>query len=284
MSTAHSTVSARLLDFAQRLGLRRVVAPEFRQRIAQLALTFPRLPVPEDTIWWHNALSLESLYELPRGALSGPVQDDKAHAHKALRALIYRQQWEIDALDLRSISGLVGYESLFSSLTQLEHYNVAQCRHIRIISMTDLSKVLDNLQTDRWVLNEASWRGGRRFWTHSLHNQAITAAVCYAKLRKLCVERPAVINSFQFNHDGIQKLSQQFHVLYMPNEAWNNEALMDLLATHQLPYSRLSLDRATRTGDCLILPKQHAYADALGQGLLALGAEDFCDYLRRLPQ
>lgn len=284
MSQALTSVSAKLTTFAQRLGLKSSVPAEFRQRVAELELSFPRFLAPTDSIWWQAAPSLHELYELPRGALSGPVQEDKAQAHQALCKLIYRQQWELDAVDLRSINGLISTQHNEPHFSSLDAYNAAQCRHIRIIGINDLNRVLQGLDEGPWILNEASWRGIRLFWSNPAHNQAIASASAYARLRKLCIERSAVVNSYTLNSEGIAGLGQQFHVLCMPNHAWHHEAFMTLLVGQQLPYSRLSLQRGTQAGDCLILPKQHPHANTLGQGLLALGAEDFCEYLRRLPQ
>lgn len=284
MSSARSTVSAKLSNFAHRLGFKQTLPAAFRQKVAQLELSFPTFCPLNDSIWWHSTPSLERLFELPLGALSGPVQEDKAHAHKALGALVERQQIELEAVDLRSLDGLLGHSQEQQAFSSLEHYSAAKSRHVRIISYNDFQKTLQQvLGNQPLVFNEASWRGSRRFWNETQHIPAFASLVSYARLRKLCIERKALVNSYQLSAAGIARLQSQFHVLCMPNMAWSHEPFMALLLRNQLPYSRLTLQRGTGACDCLILPKDHPRAHYLGKGLLALGAQDLSQYLTDLP-
>lgn len=56
------------------------------EQIAQnVDLPFARLQARPLTIGWQNNLNLQQLHNLPRDALSGPVQDDKVEAYAALK-------------------------------------------------------------------------------------------------------------------------------------------------------------------------------------------------------
>ena len=67
-------------------------------------------------------------------------------------------------------------------------------------------------------------------------------------------------------------------MLAMPVQAWSHEPFMSLLLDTGMPYARLTL---TRSAEFLMLPKQHAQATALGEGLRLAGAADVCEFLRQ---
>ncbi|OVZ31950.1 hypothetical protein CDO41_34230, partial [Pseudomonas aeruginosa] len=78
-SRSNSTFTGRLSALANRLrlGAARSDGRELRERAAALELPFQPLRRPEPSVWWQAGPPLHTLVDLPRGALSGPVQEDK---------------------------------------------------------------------------------------------------------------------------------------------------------------------------------------------------------------
>ncbi|RRW39696.1 hypothetical protein EGJ42_19035, partial [Stutzerimonas stutzeri] len=72
------SLTSQIARLAQRLGLRSKSALPVQERASGLQLPFAHLPEPEPSIFWNDGPCLQRLLELPRGALSGPVQEDKA--------------------------------------------------------------------------------------------------------------------------------------------------------------------------------------------------------------
>jgi hypothetical protein len=132
------------------------------------------------------------------------------------------------------------------------------------------------------MLLEASWRGPQLFWAGEQQGPELACAIAYARRRELSVCLPAQVCSYHLSPHGLTALQDEFHVLAMPNQAWNDQAFMALLLDSRLPYSRLSLLGDPGSAECLLLPKRHAAAHALGQGLRQAGAPDVVNYLQRL--
>ena len=282
-----SPLSARLAAIAQRFGLgnspRRVL-----ERASQLRLPFQQLHLPEDTIWWQSGPPLQRLVELPRGALSGPVQDDKAEAHAVLVKVVKRGEQRLFSFDLRQINGLCGGDHEPTPSPSFEDYLAGlDSRKVRIISYKDFIKAI-SLPLPRFLAGEpisllrADWYGYRVFWNGEQHVEAFAASIAYARLRALEATLPAEITDYSLDPDGLAVLDERYHVLAMPAQAWSDPAFMGLLLDGGIPYSRLTILRNSGTPEFILLPKKHAEATALGEGLRLAGAADVVKYLRAL--
>lgn len=279
-----SPFSSRLTALAQRVGLLGRGCKPIFERASQLHLPFAAIPSFTDNICWLGGPPLQRLMDLPRGALSGPVQEDKAEARAALLGLIEAEREQVDALDLRHVDSLVHCDERHASL---EDYAASDaCRKIRIISYRDflktLSQSLPNFPDARLDLYQAQWRGERLFWAGERHPQAFASAVAYARLRGLEISLPAEITRYRISSTGLGELEQHYHALAMPSEAWSDAQFMQLLMEHHVPYARLSLLRTPGAPEFLLLPKQSPQASALGEGLRQAGAPDMLDYVRQL--
>ncbi|GIZ13911.1 DUF6685 family protein [Pseudomonas sp. NCCP-436] len=288
MSLSESfTLSNRLTALAQRLGLIGRGPRQILSCASTLRLPFQMLTPMQDSIGWQDTLQLQRLLNLPRNALSGPVQEDKASAHSVLTQLVEAQIQPLQSIDLRSIDG-------FSCALDTTDYSCFEayaasthCKSIRIISYRDfvrtLSQALPNFQAGETIeLRQASWRGSRIFWTGEQHGEAFASAIAYARLRGLEVLLPARLIRYNLSLVGLDNLQMHYHALAMPGEAWSNPTFMALLLDSGLPYARLSLPKSSDAPEFLLLPKAHQEATALGEGLRLAGAPDVIDYLRRL--
>ena len=283
-----NSLAARLGAMAQRLGLGGGNSKRILERARQLALPFRPLPQPSTSIWWLAGPPLHRLPELPRDALSGPVQEDKAEAHAMLVRIVEQHIQRSSAFDLRAIDGLLGSEGCSLQHESLEQFSADPlCRDVRIISYKDFTRVLDCALPQRDAehplqLRQASWRGERIFWAGEQHSAELACAVVYARRRGLEIQLPAQVSRYRLSRVGIAELERSFHALAMPVQAWTDPAFMDLLLDRHLPYSRLSLLRTPEAPEFLILPKRHPAASALGQGLRLAGAPELADTLRLL--
>lgn len=285
-----STLGSRLGALAQRLGLIGRAPRQVLERASQLQLPFTPLPAIEDNICWQEGPPLHRLVELPRGALSGPVQEDKAAAHAMLVGLVAAEEQLVESFDLRLIDGLYHCDPLQCRYASFEAYaSCEQCRKVRIISYKDFVKTISLalprfLAGERIKLRQASWRGPRIFWTGEQHNEAFACAVAYARRREMEITLPAEITHYRLSPTGIEQLQQQYHALAMPSATWSDPAFMALLLENGLPYARLSLLRNPGDPEVLLLPKHSADANALGEGLRLAGAPDVTSYLKQLAQ
>lgn len=281
------TLSNRLSALAQRLGLIGRGPRQILSCASTLRLPFRMLPPMQDSIGWQDTLQLQRLVNLPRSALSGPVQEDKASAHSVLSQLVEAQIQQLQSIDLRTIDGFscpldtAGYSS-FEAYAGSTH-----CKSMRIISYRDfvrtLSQALPNFQAGETIeLRQASWRGSRIFWAGEQHEEAFASAITYARLRGLEILLPARLTRYSLSPAGLDNLQTHYHALAMPGEAWSDPAFMALLLDNGLPYARLSLPKNSSSPEFLLLPKAHLEATALGEGLRLAGAPDVIDYLRRL--
>uniref|UniRef100_UPI0035678ACC DUF6685 family protein n=1 Tax=Pseudomonas sp. TaxID=306 RepID=UPI0035678ACC len=226
--------------------------------------------------------------ELPRGALSGPVQEDKAQAHAVLTRIVEVQQQQLESFDLRLIDGLSNCNPEQAHFASFEEYALSEdCRQVRIISYKDfvrtISQALPRFLAGECIsLRQASWHGKRIFWGGEQHSEALACAVAYARRRQLEINLPAELSRYRLSSGGLNELQQRYHVLAMPGAAWSDPAFMSLLLDTGLPYARLSLLRNPGAPEFLLLPKHSAEASALGEGLRLAGAPDVVLHLQGL--
>lgn len=285
-SPPHRSMTSRLAALAQRLGLGGTDAHNVAQRSRTLALPFAPLGAPVSGIGWQSGAPLYRLIDLPRGALSGPVQEDKARIHAVLKRLVGSHREEQSSLDLRLLDGLCQRALQDSPLTTLEALAQSEgCRKVKIISYNDFTKALGLAlpgfeRKASLQLRRASWHGDRLFWDDDNHACEMASAVVYARRRGLEITLPATVQRFELRTTVLDELDGGFHMLAMPATAWNDPAFMGLLLDTGLPYARFGLFN-TETPESLLLPRDHAQANAFGEGLRAVGAADVVDYLRR---
>lgn len=281
------SLTGRIATLLRCLGLAGRGSQQLREQAARLRLPFAPLPEVPDSIWWQDGPPLQRLADLPRSALSGPVQEDKAAAHAALRALIQVEDRQIGEFDLRWIDGLGGAAPPGARYLRFEDYAAAPaCRNIRLISYKDFSRALaqalpHHATGETLYLRQASWRGERYFWNGDQAPQAFACAVAYARRRGLTTQLPAVLSEYRLSHSGLDLLDAGYHVLAMPAAAWSDARFMRLLLTG-MPYARLDLLRDSGGPEFLILPRNQADANALGEGLRQAGAADVSAWLRSL--
>ena len=282
------TLTERLSALAQRLGLGGRGPRQILQRASVLRLPFQPLPQPVEQIWWQNGAPLQRLVDLPRNALSGPVQEDKAHAHAMLIRVVDYETQQLNAFDLRLVDGLCGSDLNARPFASFEEYASSEaCKAIRIISYKDFVKVISTalprfLAGERVVLRQADWVGNRVYWAGEHHHEAFASAVAYARLRGLDVSLPAELTRYHLNSAGLQALKDSYHMLAMPVQAWSDPQFMGLLLDKGLPYARLAMLRTPGAPEFLLLPKDSPEATALGEGLRLAGAPDVVAYLQRL--
>ena len=288
VSEQPSTFSARLSALAQRLGLIGRGQRQILERASHLRLPFSPIAQPRESICWQDGIQLHRLPDLPRSALSGPVQEDKAQAHAMLVRVVDVQEQQLSSFDLRMIDGLSHCTHQHASHSSFETLSASEaCRHVRIISYKDFVKSI-SLALPRFLagdginLRQASWRGNRVFWAGEQNSEAFACAIAYARRRELEVNLPASLSHYHLNQQGIDNLQQHYHVLAIPNVAWSDPAFMALLLDNGLPYARLSQLGGPGSPEFLLLPKHSSEATALGEGLRLAGAPDVVAYLRQL--
>lgn len=283
-----ASMSARLAALAQRLGFSGRANRQIVARASALHLPFQALPPATQSICWQAVAPLQRLVDLPRSALSGPVQEDKAQAHALLARLVEQQQLHLENFDLRQINGLCCTDDTPATCTSLEEFAASNsCKGIRIISYKDFLKVI-SLALPRFLagepinLRQASWQGERIYWSGEQHQPAFACAIVYARLRGLEISLPAELTRYQLKPAAIAELQQHYHMLAMPVQAWSDPVFMALLLDNGLPYARLSLLRTQGAAEFLLLPKADSAALALGEGLRLAGAADGVSYLQQL--
>lgn len=290
LSETMPSLTAHIARLAQRLGLGPSPSRDMLERAGSLSLPFTQLPEPEPSIFWGDGPCLHRLVELPRGALSGPVQEDKARAHAALCRLIRKEAESLAALDLRQVDGICAqpqdgqYHRSFEALAASPG-----ARRVRIISYNDFLRAIGSAlpgfpRCAPVELRQASWLGERLYWSGEHHADAFACAIAYARLRGLDVSAPVQLVDYRLERSGIRALDEQYHALTMPAQAWSDGQFMALLLESQVPYARLSLLRQPKNSELLLLERSQPVANALGEGLKAAGAPDFIRYLKGLPQ
>lgn len=289
-TTPPTSMSSRLANLTQKLGFSGRSARQVLERAAELQLPFEPLSSPPQSIWWNSGAPLQDLPELPRSALSGPVQDDKSAAHAVLVRLIERHTDEMESFDLRKIDGLAGNGGIQPTCISLEDYLAGlQQRQVRIISYKDFLKAIslplpNFLRGHQINLMQANWHGSRIFWDGEQHAEAFANAIVYARRREMEVLLPAELTTYRISQRGLQTLDASYHILAMPKQAWSHAGFMRLLVETGMPYARLSLKDNQSASEFLMLPKHNADAVALGEGLLLAGAPDVSAFLHKLAQ
>lgn len=290
LSEQPSTFSSRLGALAQRLGLIGRGQRQILERASQLRLPFTPLPQLRESICWQHGPQLHRLADLPRSALAGPIQEDKAQAHAMLVRVIEAHQQQLTSFDLRTIDGLSTSHPQQASHANFEAFAASEaCRQVRIISYKDFVKSI-SLALPRFLagecisLRQASWRGDRVFWAGEHHSEVFACAIAYARRRELEVNLPAELSQYRLSEQGLSNLQQHYHVLAMPNAAWSDPVFMTLLLDNGLPYARLSLLGGPGSPEFLLLPKHSSEATALGEGLRLAGAPDVVAYLQQLQK
>ncbi|WP_455230577.1 DUF6685 family protein [Geopseudomonas aromaticivorans] len=287
MSMPPPSLTGRIAALAQRLGFARRGSQQLLEQASRLRLPFAPLPPVPDSICWHDGPPLQYLASLPRGALSGPVQEDKAAAHSVLSALVQLNERELSEFDLRWIDGHSGTPTPGKFFRTFEEYAAAPaCRSIRLISYKDFSRALALALPQQsggasLVLRQANWRGERYFWCGEQASQAFSCAVAYARRRGLTQHFPAQLSEYRLSRIGLDQLDAGYHMLAMPADAWSDARFMRLLLTG-MPYARLHLLRDSGGPEFLLLPRSQSEANALGEGLRLAGAADVNAWLRAL--
>ncbi|MBA1305183.1 DUF6685 family protein [Stutzerimonas stutzeri] len=283
------SLTSQIARLAQRLGLRSKSALPVQERASGLQLPFAHLPEPEPSIFWNDGPCLQRLLELPRGALSGPVQEDKARAHAALTRLVSKLSVQT-LVDLRQLDGFGAQRKNEPSYPTFEAFaSTAACRQVRIISYKDFARALGTalpgFDTGATIeLRQASWLGERLYWAGDHHLEAFASAVAYARLRGLEVSLPANVTEYRLDRPGLHALDADYHAVTMPAQAWSDREFMALLLDSHVPYARLTLLRDTSNSELLLLERRDPTANAIGEGLKLAGAPDLIRYLRGLPQ
>lgn len=261
------------------------------ERVAQrVKLPFADLSVPSLNIGWKHNLYLQHLYDLPRSALSGPVQEDKEQAHALLAKLVSKVIDTEHVIDLRDIYGISEPLADIEATQTLESLAAsAQCRHIRIISYRDFEKTITQaipyfLSDQPINLRQANWLGAHLFWADEKHSHELACAVVYARRRGLDLPKRTYISRYSLNFEVLQLIQKNYHVLIMPVEAWSDREFMAILLDSRSPYARLALTKGHTPTEVLILPKRKPLSDNLGRGLRLAGAYDACEALFQLPQ
>jgi hypothetical protein len=283
-------VTSRIARFAQRLGLTGKSPRQVLEHASQIRLPFAPLSEPAPSIYWHDGPCLQRFVDLPRSALSGPIQEDKARARTALTRLVRQEQSTHAALDLRQIDGLGGQSADGAPYPTFESFAATPaCRQLRVISYKDfvrtITSALPDFQAQAPIdVRQASWLGERLYWSGEHHAEAFACAIAYARLRGLEVNLPCVLTDYRLDAAGLQALDNDYHAVTMPAQAWSDREFMGLLLEAKIPYARLTLLRNANNSELLLLDKGQPAANALGEGLKLAGAPDMVRYLRDLPQ
>ncbi|MCQ4256559.1 DUF6685 family protein [Stutzerimonas stutzeri] len=283
-------VTSRIARLAQRLGLTGRSPRQALEQASQIRLPFAPLSEPAPSIYWHDGPCLQRFVDLPRSALSGPIQEDKARARAALTRLVRQEQSTHAALDLRQIDGLGGQSADGATYPTFESFAATPaCRQLRVISYKDFVRTISSALPDFGSMGpidvrQASWLGERLYWSGEHHAEAFACAIAYARLRGLEVNLPCELTDYRLDASGLQALDNEYHAVTMPAQAWSDREFMGLLLEAKIPYARLTLLRNANNSELLLLDKRQPAASALGEGLKLAGAPDMVRYLRDLPQ
>lgn len=284
MSLLPAAWSSRVIALAQQLGLGKTRSTTIAQRTRQLRLPFCALPREVDSLWWHHCLPLDQLFELPRGALSGPVQEDKAQARSVLLQLVSQTLESRPTLDIRQIDGLCALGG-FEQYSSFEALSASpEGRALRLISYKDLVRTLSRALPNHLVgetlqLKSANWLGSRLYWAGEQEQLSLACAIAYARRRELDIQLPAQISHYQLSAQGVQTFIEHYHAPAMPVQSWSDAGFMSLLLDSGMPYARLPLALPSGNFEFLLLPKNNADAHVLGEGLVQAGAPDLGHYL-----
>ena len=261
------------------------------EQIAQrITLPFINLETPQINICWQDNLYFQHLYDLPRNALSGPVQEDKAEAHRFLANIVTKTIDTERIVDLRDIYGLSESVCGLERQADLEIFAAnEQCKHIRIISYRDFEKTITqaipHFLSDQPInLRQANWLGEQLFWAGEQYSCELACAVVYAKRRGLDLPKRSYISRYALNVNALQTLHKHYHVLIMPEQAWSDRQFMAILVDSGISYASLTLTKAPVQNEVLLLPKNKKLSDNLGKGLKLAGAYDATEVMIQLAQ
>lgn len=213
-------VTSRIARFAQRLGLTGRSPRQILEHASQIRLPFAPLGEPAPSIFWNDGPCLQRFVDLPRSALSGPIQEDKAHARAALMRLVRQEQSSHRAIDLRQIDGLGGQSADGRTYPTFEALAATPaCRQLRVISYKDFVRTLttalpDFLARTPIELRQASWLGERIYWSGEHHAEAFACAIAYARLRGLEVSLPCELTDYRLDAGGLhalERISRRHH-------------------------------------------------------------------------
>ena len=283
-------VTSRIARLAQRLGLGGHSPRQILDQASRIKLPFAPIPEAAPSIFWQDGPCLQRFVDLPRSALSGPIQEDKARARAALTRLVRQEQSTHLTVDLRQVDGVGGHSAGAVAYPTFEALSATPaCRQLRVISYKDfvrtLTTALPNFEARMPVeLRQASWMGERLYWSGEHHVESFACAIAYARLRGLEVNLPCELVDYRLDASGLQALDNQYHAVTMPAQAWDDREFMGLLLEAKIPYARLTLLNNASNSELLLLEKDQPCASALGEGLKLAGAPDMVRYLRDLPQ
>lgn len=248
-------------------------------------LDFPALDLPTPSIHWNKNPHLLNLANLPHRALSGPVQEDKADAHALLKNVVKIETYKLSHFDL---CDLYGFNSTAPELMAHENFDKLSssdaCRCIRIISMRDFEKVLNEAiphfkKTPEVKLLTSDIMGPKYFWQSEDNITSLVCAIVYARRRGIPLTVSASVSKATISRDALRFLSDFYHVLAMPASSWSDKVFMRYLIDFPVPYVRLPISRSETPVEVLLLPRNNDNANTLGNGLLACGAQDAAKFL-----
>jgi hypothetical protein len=193
-------------------------------------------------------------------------------------------------IDLRQIYGLSESVCSLDHPQDLESFAASeQCRHIRLISYRDFEKTITpaipHFLSDQPInLRQANWLGDHLFWAGEQYSCELACAIVYAKRRGLDLPKRSYISRYALNIEALKTLHKHYHVLFMPEQAWNDRQFMAMLVDSSIPYARLTLTKYPVQNEVLLLPRRKKLSDNLGKGLKLAGAYDATEALMQLAQ
>lgn len=278
--------ASRLSGLAQRLGLHGRSPRQILDAASVLRLRVVPMPGNDRSIDWQHATPWHRLTELPRDALAGPVQEDKANARAALIRTMTRSERPA-TIDLRDVEGVVFTDSAVGAFATFDDYLANRTdRRIRIISFSDFEKALKlafpaGTEQHIYQARQASWRHTGVFLDGVEHVEALACVVIYARRRALEVPLTVQTTRYAFSESGLRNLNARYYAIAFAPESWSNPAFLSLLVESGAPYARLAPLGSDGT-EYLMLPKSSAEAAALGEGLLLAGMGNLVAHLQSL--
>jgi len=243
-------------------------------------IDFIKPSINQNSIWWQSTPKLHNLSDLKRSALSGPIQEIKAEIREKILKTFLVENIN-DRIQLSNVSGLCANIIGDPNCSSFEDFVASDAgKKIKIISNkdfeTNLNRALSNTNNHLKIVS-AEWFNSRLFWNNNKNAINFACAVVYAKKRKLDLSFESSIKHYYVSNRALSDLNTNYHILAMPNSAWRNHHLMDILFNEQLPYVRLPL-----LFDALILPKKDATSYKLGCSLINAGAFDIIPIIKQL--
>ena len=280
-------LASRLSGLAQRLGLHGRSPRQILDAASVLRLRVVPMPGSEPSIDWQHATPWHRLTELPRDALAGPVQEDKANARAALIRTMTRSERPA-TVDLRDVEGVVSTDSAVGAFATFDDFLANRTdRTVRIISFNDFEQALKlafpaGTEHAIYQARQASWRHSGVFLDGVEHVEALACVVIYARRRALEIPLTVQTTRYAFSDSGLRNLSARYYAIAFAPESWSNPAFLSLLVESGAPYARLAPLGSGDGTEYLMLPKSSAEAAALGEGLLLAGMGNLVAHLQSL--